>query len=187
MKYLFGALVWTLVGLVQPAHAEPITLTTLAIYGMITTAMAGAFSAYTSSQASKFQAKIANQRAEIADDMAQDALERGQEEKRKQRERTAQLVSQQEAELAAAGIALGEGSAVDLIADTAYVGEIDARIIENNAVREAYGHELTALGQRADAGAYGFQARVGPAATLLNTGSTILGQAGQFKAAGAFE
>lgn len=173
------ALVWVLAGFCEHAYAiEPVT--TIAIIGLIMSAAAGGYSAHTQQQASKFQAKLADQNQDIAKQEAQDSLARGAEEKRKHQLKVAQLISVQEASLAAAGAEIGSGTATDLVADTAMLGEIDSQIIENNAEREAYSNRLRGVGFAADASAYAFESKVGPASTLLNTGASLIGSASKY-------
>jgi len=87
-------------------------------------------------QAANYNAQVARMNAELADRRAQDALERGREEEQKQRRQTAQLIGKQQVAMAANGLDLSFGSPLDLIVDTAVMGELDALTIRKNAYRE---------------------------------------------------
>lgn len=100
-------------------------------------------SSYQTAKAQKdaynYQAQVERNNAVLADRRAKDALERGAAEEQRQRLKTAQLKSTQRAALAARGIDLGEGSALDILTSTDYMGEVDARTIHDNAAQEAWG------------------------------------------------
>jgi hypothetical protein len=54
------------------------------------------------------------------------------------------MVGTQRAGFAAGNIDVGSGSAVDVQADTAFMGELDALQIRTNAAREAWGYSVEA-------------------------------------------
>lgn len=56
------------------------------------------------------------------------------------------LVGQQKAGLAANGVDVGSGSAVNLLSDTKAAGELDQLTIQNNAAREAQGYLNQGIG-----------------------------------------
>ncbi len=99
-----------------------------------------------------YEAGVYEQDAGIADTQALDAFARGKEAERRQNTLTRQTIGAQRAAMAAAGIDLGVGSAADVQADTAHIGELDALTIANNAKREAYGYQVQAMDLRARAG-----------------------------------
>lgn len=133
-------------------------------------------------RAADFEAGIYDLNAAQADAQAKDALARGEQAEAVYRQGTKQLVSSQIASAGAQGLALDKGSVVDLREETAYLGELDALTIRNNARREALGYrqqaqnlrlsaQLTRLGgQNAKGAAYG--ASTG---TLLTTGVQAYG------------
>lgn len=57
---------------------------------------------------------------------------------------TRRVIGSQRATMAAGGIDIGFGTAADLQAATAAMGELDAATIKNNAAREAWGYRATA-------------------------------------------
>lgn len=87
-------------------------------------------------QASEYNAKVADMNAKIAERQARDAVERGQQEEQQQRMKTSQTIGQQRAALAANGVDLGFGSPLDVLVDTATIGELDALTIRTNTRRE---------------------------------------------------
>jgi len=85
------------------------------------------------------QAELADYNAQVADLQATDAIERGGEQESNFRMGVRGMIGKQRAQLAAGNIDVSYGSAVDVQADTAYMGELDALTIRNNAAREAWG------------------------------------------------
>lgn len=84
----------------------------------------------------RYNAQVSEMNAKIADKAAKDTLERGKIEEQKQRQKTAQIMGQQTAGMAASGLDLSFGSPLDLLVDTAVMGEMDALTIRSNAYRE---------------------------------------------------
>lgn len=102
----------------------------------------GAYSSYQQSQAQQasyeYQAQVARNNAITAEWQAQDALKRGEIAEEQQRRRTAMLKGSQTARLAANGIDISEGSALNILSDTDWMGEQDALTVRDNAAREAW-------------------------------------------------
>lgn len=105
----------------------------------------------------------ANANAAIADMQAADAINRGNDAVFKSQLRTAQLKGSQTATLAAHGVALDQGSALDILTSTDVMGAADAATIRDNANKEAWGDKVQASNYRAQAAA------ANPWATGLNT------------------
>lgn len=78
-----------------------------------------------------------NRRLSVA--QANDALLRGTVDETRYRRQIAMIAGQQKAEFGARNVAV-EGTALDLLSDTAQIGEEDALTIRNNAAREAWGY-----------------------------------------------
>jgi hypothetical protein len=115
----------------------------------------GAYESYKAGQAAKksgeagqaaanSQADLADYNAAVADVQAQDAVTRGAQEEARFRSGVRGMVGTQRAGFAAGNIDVGSGSAVDVQADTAYLGELDALQIKTNAAREAWGFTIQA-------------------------------------------
>jgi len=109
------------------------------------------FSAYTSLTGGNANADAMRMQAKIQNQQAKDAIERGKVEEEQHRRKVSAFKGQQRSMLAANGVELDSGSASDLQADTAMLGELEALTIRNNAEREAYGY-------RSAASTYGYQA-----------------------------
>lgn len=99
-------------------------------------------------QASESQAKIQDFNAHIADLQADDAIDRGAEAESAYRTQIKQTIGQQRTAFAASNIDVSFGSAVDVQADAAYLGELDALTIRTNAAREAWGYKVQAVDTR---------------------------------------
>jgi hypothetical protein len=100
------------------------------------------------SQASRAQGNIARTQSEVnakvAEGQASDAIRRGEREAMAQKAKVRQTMGAQRAAQAAQGIDIGSDSAIGVVGDTAYYGEIDVQTIKNNAYREAFGYKQQA-------------------------------------------
>jgi hypothetical protein len=125
-----------------------------AIYGAVQTRRAGS-AAQTAAQREKeaadLNAKVYDWNAAMAEIMADDAINRGRFTETRFRQDVEKFIGTQRATQAASGIDVNFGSAVDVQADTAYLGELDALMIRNNAAREALGLRVEAVDLRARA------------------------------------
>jgi hypothetical protein len=100
-------------------------------------------------RAAESAAALLDYNAAVAELQAQDALERGAEAEARFRERIRLTIGAQRAGVAAQQIDVGYGSAVDVQADAALLGELDALQIRQNAAREAWGYRVQAFDLRA--------------------------------------
>lgn len=130
-----------------------------------------------SAKAAKYQQGVLANNALQAEYQAQDAIERGKELERQQRIKTEQFKGRQRAALAASGQEVGTGSALDLTADTALIGEQEALTIRNNAEREALGFRLRGQNYQTQSNLIGAQAASEKAALPFQVGGTLLGGA----------
>lgn len=140
----------------------------------------GAMNATSQYQAGKAQSQIAGYNARVAEAQAVDAIERGELEESRQRSSTQQLIGSQRARLAAQGIEIDSGSALEVQEDTAALGEMDALMIRNNAAREAWGY-------RTQAADYRNQGTIAKAQGTSQAIGTILGTAGNVYRGGYFK
>lgn len=127
-----------------------------------------AVSAYSQRQQSKYQSSLANYNADVQEKSANAAVNAGNEQAAQARARARQLQGTQAATLAANGVDMGGGTALDIFGDTAQQGELDALTIVNNAQRQAYGLNAQATGNRAQAGATSAFGNQQAGLTLLN-------------------
>lgn len=125
----------------------------------------------------RLQADLFGFNAKVARIQQADALERGREAESRYREGVRQLIGSQRARLAAQGLDPNEGTALDIQADTARTGELDALQIRNNAAMEAWGFKVQEISSK-------FQAKVAKHDALVSATGTILqgaaGGAGYF-------
>lgn len=91
-------------------------------------------------QAGQAASAAADYRAKNEAMMAEDALKRGAQEQEAQRRKDAGLLSRQRAVMAAGNVSLASGSPLNILADTAMLGELDASRIMDNARREEQAH-----------------------------------------------
>lgn len=93
-------------------------------------------------EASNSQADLADWNASVADLQAKDAVVRGAHDESRFREGVDQMIGSQRAGIAASGVDVNYGSAVDVQADTKHLGELDALTMRTNAAREAWGYQV---------------------------------------------
>ncbi len=94
-----------------------------------------------------YQKSIANINARFSKLNAQDAIKRGGKEAEQLKKQAKQLIGTQRVNLAAQGIDVESGSALDVQTDTAELAEIDAMTIRNNAWKEAWGYRVQAMNE----------------------------------------
>lgn len=122
-------------------------------------------------QAGNQQDKMLHRNADIADLQAKDAIQRGAIDQKKMRRQTEQVIGKQRVNMAAQGVDINKGSAVDVVADAAYLGELDALTIKNNAAKEAWGYKTQADDLR-------YRGRLAKKEGEMGAFNTILGGAG---------
>lgn len=89
--------------------------------------------------------------ADMTEFEAADAYSRGAHEEQRLRLGAGQLKGRQRAGLAASGVRLDEGSALNILTDTDVMSEADALLIRQNTSREAAGARIRGAGLRAQA------------------------------------
>lgn len=97
------------------------------------------------------QAGFLRTNASLADNQAADATARGEEGASSVTRATRALGGSQRAALAAQGVNIGSGSALDVVESDQRLGALDALTIRNNAAREAWGFQTQAAGYRSQA------------------------------------
>jgi hypothetical protein len=120
---------------------------------MIGPALSGAgtgFSAMASMRAGKAQKKLADYNAQVAEYQAADALARGRQAETRLRTDVKGVIGEQRAAFAASGVDINDidSTAVNVQANTAALGEMDALAIRLNAAREAWGFKSQAADYR---------------------------------------
>ena len=122
----------------------------------------------------EYQSAIARNNQIVAQRAAEDARKRGELEANIQRQRSRLLVGQQRAALAGGGVLTDTGSALDLIEDTAGLGELDALTIQSNAEREAIGFQTQAMNFAGESALASASARQASTSSMFKAGSTLL-------------
>jgi hypothetical protein len=161
--------------------ASGITLAGAATAATAVSGAVGAYGAIAQGKAQKSQARyqsaVERNNATIAGWQATDAQQRGQIEEQRQRLATARLRGAQRAGMAANGIEIDSGSPLDVLMDTAQLGELDALTIRSNAEREAYGFRSQSGNLMAQAGLTQMAGRSAQTAGYIGAGSTLLSTA----------
>lgn len=114
------------------------------VYSQIRAGQAARKAGQQQKQAAESTAELADYNASVAELQAADAIQRGEEEAHRFRMGVRGMIGAQRAGIAAGNIDVGYGSAVDVQADAAYLGELDALTITTNAAREAWGYKVAA-------------------------------------------
>lgn len=123
----------------------------------------------------QYQADVARQNQELAEQQAGAERREGYENMTAKRQETAKLIGRQRAAAGASGAAVDVGSNLDLQADTAAQGEIDAINAYNAGIDRAYNAELQARNYGQQAAAYDAQGRGASRAGYLNAMSAAIG------------
>jgi len=154
-------------------------------YGQYKAGKAGERAGNAEADISESQADVADFNAHVAGLQSADALERGTEQENRFRDQVRGIVGRQRTEFAAGNIDTGFGSAVDVQADAATLGELDALTIRTNAAREAWGYDVQSYNYqqqaRIDRKAAANQVLAGEQAASAGTwgaASTIVGGTG---------
>ena len=121
------------------------------------------------------QQSAANANARVQEIMAADAIDRGNAAEASQRRRTAALKGQQAARFGASGGEINTGSSLEILADTAQFGELDALRIRSNAEREEFAFLSGAAISRS-------QGKNAATTANLSAFGTLLGGAGKVSA-----
>lgn len=131
-----------------------------------------------------YQAAMARNAATAAEYQAQAAEQLGEVEEDKMRRKIASMIGTQQARLASQGSDL-MGTPIDLLADTAGLGEEEALGLRYKAQRDAWVHRVQAGNSQAQAGLYSWQASsvdpsFGIAKSLLGGFGSLASMAGKF-------
>lgn len=145
--------------------------TAVGVYGQVQAGQAQAGQA-------RYQAQVAENNRIIAEQQARDAEMRGQMAEDARRDQTRALIGRQRTALAANGVMVDDGSALDITSDTAAQGEVDALTLRANAAREAYGYRAQGSNFLADAGLQRARADAAIPASMVWAGATLLSGAG---------
>jgi hypothetical protein len=133
-------------------------------------------------RAANSEGDLADYNAAVAELQAKDALDRGVEDEQRFRTKVRGAIGAQRAGFAASNIDVGYGSAVDVQADAAFLGELDALTIRSNAAREAWGFKVQAEDNRRrgkiarqEGEAFAAAGRANKTASRFNVVSSLIG------------
>lgn len=107
---------------------------------------------------------------EFSELQAEDAIARGEEDVVNFRKQVKTLIGSQRARLAAQGIDVESGSALEIQLDTAAIASEDVLTIRNNAFRESMGFEVSAIQFKTEAATARLRGRTERAQTILTGG-----------------
>jgi hypothetical protein len=134
----------------------------------------------------RYQANIAQQNAHIAEGQAHDAILNTNLEAQRRARETAQTSGAQQAAMAANGVDLNFGSAVDVQKDTAMIGAEDMAQIYKGGNELAKSHEINAFNYRSQAAADRAKAKGAMFQGIMGGISSALGGASQISGMGGF-
>ena len=124
----------------------------------------------------KYQEAMFEINAGYAELQGKDALHRGEEDVHSIKSGAKQLIGSQRASLAAQGIEVDSGSALEIQQDTAALAELDSIRARNNAWREAWGYKVEAQQASAQGQLAAITGKAKAQQTLLTGGITALNQ-----------
>jgi hypothetical protein len=149
---------------------DPVTLTiaatAVAVGGKV---MAGVGQA----QQYRYEAKVADQNAHLANDQARDSITNTNLEAQRRYRELSQTKGQQQAAMAANGLDLNFGSPADIQKDTAMIGAEDVGQIYKSGYELTRSHEINAFNFRSQAAGDKAKAR----GALINAGFEAVGTA----------
>tara|TARA_R100001163_G_C5052346_1_gene189008 strand:+ start:147 stop:665 length:519 start_codon:yes stop_codon:yes gene_type:complete len=105
-----------------------------------------------------YQAAVARNNAIIAQQQADDVQLLARMEESEYRTQVKGFKGKQRSILAASGFDANEDDALDILSDTAEIGEVDALKIRNKGKRDAYRFQMAAQSNQAQAGLFSMQA-----------------------------
>lgn len=152
-----------------------IVAATALIGGTLLNAYGKGKSAGANAAANNYKAEMADNNAAIATQQAQWAAEVGEQSVGAAGLKTRATEAGIKANQAASGIDVNEGSAVQVQDSVRQLGMLDALTIRSNAARQAYGYQVEASNQKAQAELYRFASKNDLDAGHIDAASTILG------------
>ena len=160
---------------------EPVSWTTwLTVGSMALTAAAGVQAAKAQSAAAEFQEDQAKENARLAELQARNAELAGLVEEDRQRQLTRKFLASQRTAIAANNLDMSTGTPLDILGDTAALGEQDALMIRANAAREAWGLRTQAVDFRNSGSMARAAGRNAARGTYLTTAASLMNTASAF-------
>lgn len=162
---------------------------TAAVVSAVISGVSTGIAASNQQDALEYQSKVAENNAKIAAWQRSDALQRGEIEAQAAMRKQNELIGKQRALLSASGVDATQGSALDVLASTRFLGQQDVATIQSNAAREAWGYEVQGSNFKAQALLDKSQAsNINPAMQgTLAAGTSLLSSASSYAGAGGFK
>jgi hypothetical protein len=155
---------------------DPVTLT---IAATAVAATGKVVSGVGQAQQYRYQAKVDQQNARLANDQARDSIDNTTLEAQRRYRQLAQTKGAQTASMAANGVDLNFGSAVDLQEDTAMIGAEDVGQIYKGGNERTKGFEINAYNYRSSAAGNKAKARGAIIGSVFEAAGTALAGASQ--------
>ena len=154
---------------------EPTTW--IMVAGLVLSAAGAAYSVDAGNKAAQAQEEQSKENAKAATTSAKNTTLAAQVEEDRRRQQTRAMLASQRTTFAANGVDMSTGTPLEILGDTAAIGEQDALTIRANAARQAWGYQVEAnnslnQGRMAVAGA-----KNNATATYLTTAGNMTQQA----------
>lgn len=133
-----------------------------------------AFAAYGQIKQGEYARDVGKYNARVAENAAEQARRKGTEEEMTHRERVMQLLSKQRAQLGAANVDIGSGSALQLQEDTLTLGEVDALRIRSNTEEQVSSLRTQAKLAKSQGEAAYTAGVMGAGGTILSGAASVL-------------
>lgn len=175
--------------------ADPATLAGISLGGNLLGAGIKAFGDYSGAQAGAkaytYQAAVMRMNAQIAEKNARYATQVGESKAQISGMQTRAQIGETKAAQGASGLAVNKGSAVDVRASEADIGEHNEMTIRSNAAKQAYNFRVGEAGDIAQANIFDAAAKttktsgnISAAASLLGGASSVSSKWAQFSQQG---
>lgn len=153
---------------------SPTAIAVASLIGTGVTAFGQIRAANAAAAESEFKSAVATNNANIANTNANLALERGREDVADKRRETSQLIGLQRAQLAGAGFDVSGGSSIEILTDTAVLGDVDVLRIESDAKNRADNFNQQASNFQAEAGLGRFASKNQKRAGTISAAGTLI-------------
>lgn len=166
-------------GLGAGASALTSTGGLLALGSGAMSAVSSGMQASAQQKALQYQSAIDQQNVTLAQQQSAAALQAGNQQVMQSEMQANQVLGSQKANLAANGVDLGSGSAIDLMATTKFLNQADVANIETNSARQAWGYGVDAANSQASSNLASWQAANTNPALIggMSGASSLLGSA----------
>lgn len=159
--------------------ADPLTLGLTLLSGAMS-AMGSIAQGQAAKDQADYQAAVARQNQQIANQYADQELQKGNAEYENQERKTRAALGAQLSAQGASGLDVNSGSLVDIRQSTAELGKLDSLTTYNNAEKSAYGYKVKATSFANDAQLYDMKGDNAQMAGWIGAGSSLLGAATSF-------